>query len=206
MTCLDQKSYLLTERFEAALVYTTRLHAKQCRKSSNVPYVAHLLGVTSLVLEDGGEENEAIAALLHDAVEDQGGLETLDEIRHRFGTEVAEIVKALTDAYTDPKPPWRERKEAYLASIRSASPAAIRVSLADKVYNARSILRDVRLEGESVWERFNGGKTGTLWYYRRLIQEFNKHGSRSLLADLIRLVEQLEQESTVDGINLELDE
>jgi (p)ppGpp synthase/HD superfamily hydrolase len=149
--------------------------------------------VTSLVLEDGGQEDEAIAALLHDAVEDQGGFETLEEIRQRFGPEVAEIVMALSDAFTDPKPPWRERKEAYIASIRSARPEVIRVSLADKVYNARATLRDIRREGEGAWERFNGGKEGTLWYYRHLIQEFESHGERSLLSELVRIVEKLEQ-------------
>jgi (p)ppGpp synthase/HD superfamily hydrolase len=119
----------LTEKFEEALIYSTRLHAEQKRKRSSVPYLAHLLGVTSLVLEDGGGENEAIAALLHDAVEDQGGLETLKEIERRFGSEVANIVDALTDSYSDPKPPWKERKEAYIASLRTASPEVIRVSL-----------------------------------------------------------------------------
>ena len=188
-------SYFLTERFEAALVYATQLHAEQKRKRSTVPYIAHLLGVTSLVLEDGGEEDEAIAALLHDAVEDQGGLDTLTEIRQRFGSQVAEIVDALTDSYSDPKPPWKERKQAYITSIRSANPSVIRVSLADKVYNARATLRDIRREGETGWERFNGGKEGTLWYYRQLIQEFQVHGSRSLLSDLIRIVEDLEQVS-----------
>jgi len=142
-------SYFLTSRFENALVYAAQLHARQVRKRSNVPYIAHLLGVTSLVLEDGGQEDEAIAALLHDAVEDQGGIETLKEIQQKFGLEVADIVIGVTDAISDPKPPWRERKEAYIASIRTASPAVLRVSLADKVYNARATLRDIRREGES---------------------------------------------------------
>ena len=185
-------SNVLTERFEDALIYAARLHANQRRKRSSVPYLAHLLGVTSLVLEDGGGEDEAIAALLHDAVEDQGGLNTLAEIKRRYGGEVAEIVDGLTDAYSDPKPPWKERKQAYIASIRTANPAVIRVSLADKVYNARSTLRDIRREGEAGWEKFNGGKEGTLWYYRQLIQEFEHHGSRSLLSELIRIVSEIE--------------
>lgn len=183
----------LTERFEDALIYATRLHAMQKRKGSSVPYLAHLLGVTSLVLEDGGGEEEAIAALLHDAVEDQGGLDTLAEIERRYGPEVAGIVDGLTDAYTDPKPPWKERKTAYIASIRTASPAVIRVSLADKVYNARSTLGDIRHEGEAGWDKFNGGKEGTLWYYRQLIHEFKSHGSRLLLNELIRIVDELEK-------------
>lgn len=183
----------LTEKFEDALIFAARLHAEQKRKRSCVPYFAHLLGVTSLVLEDGGGEDEAIAALLHDAVEDQGGLDTLAEIERRYGPEVAEIVDGLTDAYTYPKPPWKERKKAYIASIRKASPAVIRVSLADKVYNARSTLRDIRNEGEAGWEKFNGGKNGTLWYYRQLINEFRYHGSRSLLSELVRIVDELER-------------
>lgn len=183
----------LTEKFEDALIFAARLHAEQKRKRSSVPYFAHLLGVTSLVLEDGGGEDEAIAALLHDAVEDQGGLDTLAEIERRYGPEVAEIVDGLTDAYTYPKPPWKERKKAYIASIRKASPAVIRVLLADKVYNARSTLRDIRNEGEAGWEKFNGGKNGTLWYYRQLINEFRYHGSRSLLSELVRIVDELER-------------
>jgi (p)ppGpp synthase/HD superfamily hydrolase len=188
----------LTNKFEEALVYANHLHAEQKRKRSLVPYIAHLLGVTSLVLEDGGNEDEAIAALLHDAVEDQGGLDTLEEIRLRFGDIVAEIVLSVSDSFTDPKPPWRERKEKYIASISSASPQALRVSLADKVYNARTTLRDIRIEGELAWERFNGGKKGTLWYYRRLIEEFSKRGSSSLLNELIRIYDQLEQISMDD--------
>jgi len=183
----------LTERFENALVYTTRIHAGQKRKRSNVPYIAHLLDVAGIVLEDGGDEDEAIAALLHDAVEDQGGLETLEIIRQRFGSRVAEIVNALTDAYSIPKPPWRERKEEYVASLLEADPSVIRVSLADKVYNARATLRDIRREGEPGWERFNGGKDGTLWYYQQLIQAFSEHGKSDLLDELMRIVDELER-------------
>jgi (p)ppGpp synthase/HD superfamily hydrolase len=182
---------LLTDRFEEALIFAARLHTGQMRKRSNIPYIAHLLGVTSLVLEDGGTEDEAIAALLHDAVEDQGGLKTLEEIRLRFGELVADIVMAVSDSHTEPKPPWRERKEAYISSMREASPSAIRVSLADKVYNARSTLQDLRFEGETAWLKFNGGKDGTLWYYEQLIQAFEIHGSNPLLSELIRTVDQI---------------
>lgn len=181
----------LTSRFEEALVYATRLHASQTRKQSQVPYVAHLLGVASLVLEDGGDEDEAIAALLHDAVEDQGGLRTLDEIRTRFGEKVARIVEFCTDAYTQPKPAWRERKESYLASIEYANEAAWRVSLADKLYNAQATLRDVRREGDRAWTRFNGGKEGTLWYYQQLLNEFGKHVHGELFIEFKRTVEEL---------------
>ena len=186
---------VLDARFEQALVYAFHLHSGQTRKQSQVPYIAHLLGVTAIVLEDGGSEDEAIAALLHDAVEDQGGLETLEKIRMRFGSNVADLVLALSDSFTQPKPPWRERKRAYLESIPGANPSEIRISLADKVYNARSILRDLRLEGEQVWSRFNGGKDGTLWYYQQLIFAFQTHGDQPLLSELIRILEQIRLES-----------
>lgn len=182
----------LSVRFEDALIYSTRLHANQKRKHSEIPYAAHLLGVTAFVLEDGGDEDEAIAALLHDAVEDQGGLKTLSEIRKRFGDRVADIVDAVTDSYTTPKPPWRERKEQYIQSIGTASESVIRVSLADKVYNAGATLRDIRSEGEEGWTRFNGGKSGTLWYYNQLIIAFREFGSSYLLQELERIYEELE--------------
>jgi (p)ppGpp synthase/HD superfamily hydrolase len=122
--------------FEVALVYASMLHRTQTRKSSAVPYVSHLLGVASLVIEEGSTETQAIAALLHDAVEDQGGRPRLDEIRERFGEGVAAIVDACTDAYEEPKPPWRPRKEAYIARLASEPPDALLVSVADKVHNA----------------------------------------------------------------------
>jgi (p)ppGpp synthase/HD superfamily hydrolase len=186
---------LLDARFEQALVYAFRLHSGQKRKQSQVPYIAHLLGVTGIVLEDGGNEDEAIAALLHDAVEDQGGLETLEEIRMRFGSKVADLVLALSDSYTQPKPPWRERKQVYIDSIPGANPSEIRISLADKVYNARAILRDLRLEGDRIWTQFNGGKEGTLWYYQQLVLAFQTHGEQPLLSELIRILEQIRFES-----------
>ena len=156
-----------------------------------MPYFAHLLGVTALVLEDGGNEDEAIAALLHDAVEDQGGLDTLAEIKEKFGEKVAAIVLEVSDSTSQPKPPWEERKSAYIESIQGASPSAIRVSLADKVYNARSIMRDLQNEGESVWEKFNGGKKGTIWYYEQLLIEFSRCSSGSLVLDLERCVREI---------------
>jgi len=162
----------LSSRFKEALIYATQLHAQQTRKRANTPYIAHLLSVAALVLESGGDEDEAIAALLHDAVEDQGGVKTLKEIQQRFGDKVADIVESCTDAYAFPKPPWRVRKEAYIAHIEAASPEARRVSLADKLHNARSILRDLRFDGEGTWEKFNGVKEGTLWYYRTLLPYF----------------------------------
>ena len=191
MSSSENSGQILSERFEEALVFAARLHANQTRKRSHVPYIAHLLGVAGIVLEDGGSEDEAIAALLHDAVEDQGGLKTLEDIRRKFGEAVAEIVLAVSDSYTSPKPPWRARKQAYIDSIHDASPSAIRVSLADKVYNARTTLGDLRREGEAAWDKFNGGKDGTLWYYEQLIEAFSKHGRSSLLEELTRIVGQI---------------
>lgn len=160
----------LSETFQQALNYAAELHRGQIRKNSRVPYLSHLLGVASLVLEGGGSEAEAAAALLHDAVEDQGGREILLEIQHRFGEEIAAIVEGCTDAYTIPKPPWRARKEKYLHSLETASPSVLLVSLADKVHNARSLHRELLTSGESIWSEFKGGKEGTLWYYQSLIK------------------------------------
>lgn len=183
----------LSSRFDEALVYARQIHATQVRKGTNVPYVAHLLAVTAIVLEHGGGEDEAIAALLHDAIEDQGGFATRDEIRRRFGDNVVAIVVGCTDAETIPKPPWRERKEDYVAHIAVASPSVRLVSAADKLHNARSILADYRRLGEALWSRFNGGRAGTLWYYRSLIDAFRSVQSSPLLEELDRTVSELER-------------
>lgn len=183
----------LGPRFEDALVYATRIHSNQTRKQSDVPYIAHLLGVTALVLEDGGDEDEAIAALLHDTVEDQGGLRTLEEIRIKFGDKVARIVEFCTDAYAQPKPAWRNRKESYLTSIESGDSSAWRVALADKVYNARATLQDVQREGDKAWDKFNGGKEGTLWYYRELLNQFGKVYRGELFDEFKEIVEKLRE-------------
>lgn len=184
---------VLTERFEQALLYATRLHAAQTRKESGIPYIAHLFAVTSLVLEDGGDEDEAIAALLHDAVEDQGGLRILEDIRRRYGDRVASIVDGCTDSYTIPKPPWRKRKEAYIDHLKTANPALRRVSLADKLHNARSILNDLHRQGNKVWRRFHGGKQGTLWYYRSLVAIFEDLDDSPMVNDLRQAVETMER-------------
>lgn len=184
---------MLTNRFEEALVYAARLHKKQTRKGSGIPYIAHLLGVTSLVLENKGGEDEAIAALLHDAVEDQGGRATLVEIRQRFGERVASIVDGLTDSYQTPKPPWRKRKEEYIYHLRQASPEVRLVSLADKVNNARSILHDHAQVGDMVWDRFRGGLMGTLWYYRSLLDVFLATGNDPLTREFKQLVLEMER-------------
>jgi len=184
---------MLSAQFTAALVYATELHAKQIRKGSEVPYIAHLLGVASIALEYGANEEEAIAALLHDAIEDQGGAAIRAEIQHRFGETVATIVQGCTDTDRTPKPPWRERKQAYIDHIIHASPSVRLVSAADKLYNEQSILKDYRQIGEDLWERFTGKKAGTLWYYRSLVHAFCKVDSTPLVEELDRVVSELEQ-------------
>ena len=183
----------LSERFDQALQYANALHRTQLRKTTSVPYVSHVLAVASLVLEHGGDEDEAIAALLHDAVEDQGGLPTLEQIRLRFGDRVAEIVKGCTDAWTTPKPPWLERKRAYLEHLGTA-PASVRlVAAADKLHNARSVLADYLEIGEALWPRFSSGRDHQLWYYRALADTFSRVGPVALARSLERVVSELEQ-------------
>lgn len=180
-------------RFDRALVYAHQLHARQTRKGTPIPYIGHLLAVTSIVIENGGTEDEVIAALLHDAIEDAGGDPIRNDIRNRFGDNVLEIVEGLTDTDQTPKPPWRARKEAYLAHLSEASNSVVLVSLADKIHNAGSILRDRRSEGDSVWSRFTGGKEGSLWYYRALVDAFRARGQFAAMTDeLDRIVTELE--------------
>ena len=180
------------EKFEDALVYAARLHRDQARKGSRVPYVTHLLAVAAIVGENGGTEEEVVAALLHDAPEDAGGRERLEEIRERYGDEVAEIVAGCTDTYEDPKPAWRPRKEAYVAHVAEASSSVRLVSAADKLHNARSILVDLRSLGEELWDRFTGGKRGTLWYYRTLTEAYKRAGANAVVEELDRVVREIE--------------
>ncbi len=179
------------EKFEKALVRASRLHKDQVRKGTNTPYVTHLLAVASIVGENGGTEDEVVAALLHDAPEDQGGEATLRDIRAHFGDGVAEIVEGCTDTYEVPKPPWRERKERYLAHLANASDSVRLVSSADKLHNARTVLSDYRVLGEDLWERFNGGKEGTLWYYRAIVDTL-PHDS-PVVEELDRVVTELQR-------------
>ena len=179
----------LTERFDEALVYARRLHAGQQRKGTEIPYVSHLLGVASLVLEAGGDEDEAIAALLHDAVEDQGGEPTLGEIRQRFGPRVADIVAGCTDAWEEPKPPWRERKEAYIEHLEEASPSVLLVSCADKLHNVRSIIADHLEIGDAVWERFSADPDDIIWYYQTLADRFEDLASDPRTRRLLALLD-----------------
>jgi (p)ppGpp synthase/HD superfamily hydrolase len=159
-------------RFADALAYATQAHAGQVRRGDGRPYVAHLLRVSGLVIQEGGWEDAAIAALLHDAVEDQGGLERLADIRARYGDAVAGMVDECTDSYGEPRPPWRRRKEAYLAELQGCSPGGLLVSLADKVDNARTLLRGRRLHGAGFWQR-SGKRPGEVrWYYGELVSRF----------------------------------
>jgi (p)ppGpp synthase/HD superfamily hydrolase len=169
----------LSERFAEAFALAQDLHAHQVRKGTQVPYISHLMAVTALVLEDGGTESEAIAALLHDAVEDQGGLETLALIRDRFGHEVAALVEALSDAVVVPKPPWRERKALMLTRLQGASMAVLRIAIADRLHNASSQLMDCRRVGEGFWTRFNAPKSEILWNLQTFIELCRGRGVES---------------------------
>jgi GTP pyrophosphokinase len=185
---------MLTERFQEAVRYAAEAHQGQERKGTGVPYLSHLLGVTSIVLDAGGTEDEAIAALLHDAAEDQGGRERLEDIRRRFGATVARIVEACTDSWDTPKPPWGDRKKAYVEHATHLAPDELRVSAADKVHNAYAILRDLRTHGEEVWKRFKAPPDDVIWYYRTLVQSFRTSGGGPLVDELDRIVRGIERE------------
>jgi (p)ppGpp synthase/HD superfamily hydrolase len=192
------KKIKLGARFLRAFVFTAEKHKGQTRKASSIPYIGHLMGVASLVLEGGGDEDLAIAALLHDVVEDCGGVPMLKEIRRRFGARVAKMVDGCTDAYTDPKPAWRERKEKYIVRLRKEDKDTRLVSAADKLNNVRSIVSDYRAVGESIWSRFKGGREGTLWYYRTLRDEFLRDPPNRITRDLALAVSELESLAAVN--------
>ncbi len=160
----------LSGRFVDALGYAARAHAGQIRRADGRPYIAHLLRASGLVIQEGGSEDEAIAALLHDAAEDQGGLARLEDIRSRYGDRVADIVEECTDTFADPKPPWHRRKELHLAEMGRCSPGAVLVLLADKLDNARTMLRQHRVHGEGQWERSGKEPGDVRWYYRALAE------------------------------------
>jgi GTP pyrophosphokinase len=185
------------KRFRDALTWAAELHEDQERKGGRIPYVAHLLGVASIVLEHGGNEDQAIAALLHDSLEDQAHKMSTGEISARFGAEVERIVQACTDG--DPeeqrdrnKERWYERKRKYIAEIPRKPPQAILISMADKLHNARAILEDYRALGAPIWSRFTTGKEGTLWYYRSMVDAFESFGHNRLWGELKRTVSELE--------------
>jgi (p)ppGpp synthase/HD superfamily hydrolase len=183
----------LGRRFEEAFILANQLHQDHVRKASDSPYISHLLSVTALVLQDGGSEDEAIAALLHDAVEDQGGEQTLALIRERFGDRVAEMVHECSDAFTTPKPPWQGRKEEHIERLKDASPSTHRIMLADKLHNARAILREFREKGDAAWELSKGGKEGILWYFHTIHEVLGETNRGYLWQELGRVIEELER-------------
>lgn len=184
--------------FELALAFATRLHAEQLRKQTDIPYISHLIAVAGIVLDHGGNRDEAIAALLHDSIEDQaegypGGAQALrQDIESKFGRPVLEIVEGCTDADVTPKPPWRERKQAYIAHLETASDSVRLVSCADKLHNARAIVGDLRVIGGALWSRFRGGRDGTLWYYQSLSDAFARLGPERLARELARTVAEMQ--------------
>ncbi|MCC6622836.1 MAG: HD domain-containing protein [Deltaproteobacteria bacterium] len=185
----------LGDRFVAALAHAFELHQHQVRKGNDIPYMSHLLAVAALVIEHGGDEEEAIAALLHDAVEDQGGLPTLEAIRGRFGERVADIVLGCSDAFGDAhtvKPPWRERKVKYLDHFREASASVRLVSMADKLHNCRSTVADLHATGAATWSRFNASREDQLWFYRTFSDLARALAPSRLADELHRAVLELE--------------
>ncbi len=189
-----------SERFDDALLYASNLHRDQKRKGGDTPYVTHLLGVASIVGENDGTEDEVIAALLHDAVEDhpRDGA-TKKEIVERFGGNVAGIVDGCSDTDVEPKPAWLERKEAYIAHVAGASESVRLVSAADKLHNARAILADLRTLGDELWGRFKGGKDDTLWYYRELVGRFQAAGTNAIVEELALVVGEIERLARKEG-------
>jgi (p)ppGpp synthase/HD superfamily hydrolase len=185
---------MLTERFDAALLHARAAHAAQTRKGTTIPYISHLMAVSALVLEAGGDEDMAIAGLLHDIIEDAG--ETPESLAERFGPRVAAIVVECSDSDgQDPKPEWRQRKVAYLAGIATKSPEAVLVTACDKLHNATSILSDLRAEGPPVFDRFTAGRDGTLWYYDALAVALAERRPGELTARLVRTVAELRAEA-----------
>jgi (p)ppGpp synthase/HD superfamily hydrolase len=182
---------LLGRRFADAMAYAWEVHCDQLRKGTTVPYLAHLLGVASLVLGDGGDQDEAIGALLHDAAEDQGGRARLADIERRFGARVALIVEACSDSMDEPRPPWRGRKDSFLRVLLEAPPEVVRVALADKLYNCRTIVADVGAGGAAVWGRFKAGPREQLWYYTQLLAIFRQRSASLMVGQLAFEIEAL---------------
>jgi (p)ppGpp synthase/HD superfamily hydrolase len=183
----------LGSRLQRAFRYAAEKHAGQTRKQSAVPYLSHLMAVTSLVLEAGGDEDMAIAALLHDVVEDCGGMPRLREVHRMFGMRVAKIVEGCTDSFSDPKLEWIVRKGEYLQRLKHEDAETRLVSASDKLHNVRTVLADYRQDGESIWKRFSGGREGTLWYYRALSDEFSRRRGNRITRELALAVVELER-------------
>jgi GTP pyrophosphokinase len=179
-------------KFDQALAYTAVIHAGQVRHKTRMPALAHLMGVAGLALEYGANEQEAIAALLHDAVEDAGGEDRLKDIRARFGDNVADIVAGCTASAKKADAPWRDVKQKFITGLGKASSSVRLVAACDKLHNARALLRNLRVQGESLWRRYPDGKDGALWYFRSLTQAFKKHGPASIGDELDRVIREIE--------------
>ena len=189
---IPPKPPALGPRLQRAFHYAAEKHAGQTRKQSAVPYLSHLMAVASLVLEAGGDEDMAIAALLHDVVEDCGGMPRLREVRKKFGLRVAKIVEGCTDSFGEPKAEWVDRKQGYLREVKHADRETRLVSASDKLHNVRTILADYRQQGEAIWTRFSGKKEGTLWYYRALSDEYRRRNPNRSSRELEIAVAELE--------------
>jgi (p)ppGpp synthase/HD superfamily hydrolase len=183
----------LGPRLQRAFRYAAEKHEGQTRKQTAVPYLSHLMAVASLVLEAGGDEDMAVAALLHDVVEDCGGMPRLREVRKQFGPRVASIVEGCTDSFGEPKREWAERKKDYLREVKHADADTRLVSASDKLHNVRTILSDYRQHGEAIWVRFSGKKEGTLWYYRALSDEYQRRNRNRITRELALVVAELER-------------
>jgi (p)ppGpp synthase/HD superfamily hydrolase len=191
---MDVMSTAPTGRYAEAVAWAVELHGPQMRKGTTIPYLTHLLAVSSLVWEHGGDEEDAIAGLLHDAIEDTDA--TADDIEQRYGPKVAAVVLACSDTTVRPKPPWRERKEAYHAHLDDpATPKdVLRVSAADKLHNARSMLGDHRVVGDELWARFSEGVDSQLWNYGCLTRIFQRRLPGPLTDELVRTIDALRAE------------
>ena len=191
---LPPQPWVYSDRIFAAMAAAAQIHASQVRKGTTIPYLSHLLGTCAIALDYGANEDEAIAALLHDAIEDGHPTEAARKTVWSFGEEVGRIVEGCTDADTHPKPPWSERKEAYLASLAVEDRTVLLVSASDKLHNARSIVRDLRPVGDDLWDRFNAPKDQTLWYYRSLVTAYrgNPEHTPALIDELDRTVTEME--------------
>jgi (p)ppGpp synthase/HD superfamily hydrolase len=184
----------LSSRLDRAFAYAHEVHGDQTRKGTNAPYLAHLMGVSSIVIDDSGTEDEAIGGLLHDAAEDHGGRKRLEDIRMRFGDAVARIVEDCTDTWETPPAPWIERKRAYVEHARSLPPPSLRVSAADKVHNTYAILRDLRNIGEAVWSRYQAAPDDVIAYYESLVRAYREAGGGRLVDELERIVRGIQRE------------
>lgn len=185
------KEHQLTARFDDALVFAANLHRDQARKGTTIPYLSHLLGVAGLVLEAGGTEEQAIAGLLHDALEDQGHRTSYDEIAERFGDEVARIVRECSDTEVVPKPPWRARKESYITHLATLDEAVWRVSLADKLHNLRTLVVDIEAHGLAYLDAFSAGPVEQVWYFESLAAVFSKNLPGAHATEMAATVERL---------------